>query len=563
MNAAAPDPAARRATLVVFLLACLVYGWGMGSFALVARGEPRYATAARAMLQTGDFVTPRLNGMVYLDKPPLFHWLNAASMAVLGQTPFAFRLPTMLCAALCTALVYGIARRLSGPRAATCTALVLGSCLLWFAMARHARFDMPLAATVAGGLWCCWWAAEGGPARRWWYAGAAALLALGMLIKGPNALVLVVVPFLAALALTGRLAALKHVPWAPCILLFLALAAPWYLACERANPGYLRFFFGHENAWRITREAPTRQPWWHTFAFLLAGILPWTLCAPGAVRRAWPHVRTAATAEGRFALLCLLWVAVTVAVYIPPPVKFIQYIVPAIPALALLLGPFIAGDSRGSRGALMATAVLLLIAGGGMALVGAIYLPDVGLPAGLAGVWAASLLLGGGVAFVCGLRGRPEAAVLCIAAAVILPIEIMCPSIGRAAPYVITEQPVIGAAARHATPGETLLCYSHALGRSRYSLFPPSALYYYPYAVVAVGDPVSEYDYPGNEGHVGSRWVPPEREAEALAAAPPKIGLVHAIEWPDLRRRYPRNVRLLEECRPYVIFETVPAGSSP
>ncbi|MCE5238145.1 glycosyltransferase family 39 protein [bacterium] len=544
--------AARRATLLVFLVACLVYGFGLGSFGLIARGEPRYAAVARGMLRSGDFVTPRLNGLTYLDKPPLLHWMDAASMALFGETEGAFRLPTMLCAALCTALVYGMARRVFGPREALCSTVVLGSSLLWFCMARHARFDMPLAAVITGALWCCWWASEGGRERRLGYVGAAGLLGLGMLTKGPIALVLVSVPFLLALALTRRLGALRHVPWALCLGLFLVLTVPWYWACERANPGYLAFFFGHENAWRLTRQAPVRQPWWHTIAFLLGGILPWTLCVPGVVRRAWRDLRRPGEAAGRLTLLLGLCVLTTIAVYIPPPVKFIQYIIPAVPAVALLIGRHLAGPGREGRWSLLSSGALALLFGAGVGVFGQRLFPQAGLPAGvMTPVWAGCLLVGGIVVLAAAATDRRDLACVALAAALIVPLHVTYGFVGKAPPHVITEQPVLAAAADHAAPGEALVCYGYT---------PPSALYYYPYGVMSVGDPVSEYDYPGNMGHTEGKWVPFAREAEVLTTAPAKLGLARPTYWRQVQARWPRHVRLLEECPPYVIFETVPTA---
>lgn len=547
----ASDAGRLKATFGVFLAACLVYGFGLGSFGLVARGEPRYATVAREMLATGDFVTTRIEGMVYLDKPPLLHWMNAASMAIFGNNEWAFRLPTMLFAAACTALVYWIARQVFGRREALCSALVLASCILWFVMARHARFDMPLAALVTGGLWACWWASEGGRERRGAYYAAAVIMGLGMLLKGPIIVLLVGGSYVVYLALMRRLAALQHVPWVPCVALFLVIAAPWYIACELANPGYLGFFFGHENAWRITREVPYRQPWWHTIGFLLGGIVPWSLCLPGVLRRL---KRDPLTEPGaRLALLLTLSVIATIAIYIPPPVKFVQYIVPAIPALALLIGRVVAGGDGGGRRSLIASAAVALVMAIGAGMYGASFFSDVGLPGTLAPVWAGLLALGALVGLYGAFTGRRVLATAALAAGLILPLHATYPFIGRTPPYVISEKPVIEAAIRHAQAGQPLVAYA------RSGFVPAAAFYYYPGDVISIGTFVSEFDYPGNEGHFEGKWVPHEREGEVLATPPAKVGIAKQKLWGPLQQAWPHNVRLLEVCEPYVIFETVPA----
>ncbi len=100
-------------------------------------------------------------------------------------------------------------------------------------------------------------------------------------------------------------------------------------------------------------------------------------------------------------------------------------------------------------------------------------------------MWAGCVLVGGIVVLAAAATHRRELACVALAAALIVPLHVTYGFVGQAPPHVITEQPVLAAAARHAAPGEALVCYGYT---------PPSALYYYPYGVMSVGDPVSEYD---------------------------------------------------------------------
>jgi 4-amino-4-deoxy-L-arabinose transferase-like glycosyltransferase len=537
--------------VVVFAVSCVVYGFGLGRLGLVSRDEPRYCVVAWAMVATGDFVTPRFNGAVYLDKPPLLHWMNAASFALLGKNEFAARLPTMLTAALCTALVYAMARYAFGHRQGLLAAAVLASCGVWFGMARYVRFDTPLALAVTAAAWWAWLASEKGPEGRHYYVLATVAAALGILVKGPIALVIAGGAFAIYLALVRRLRLLAQVPWVPVLLVMALIVVPWFAACERANPGSTAFFLGHENLWRITRKviAPGQQPWWHVIVFLVGGVIPWTICVPGAV---WQGVREARGEDSparRLSILLLVWVAVTVLVYIPPPVKFFQYIIPAIPALALLTARHVAGP--GARWSLLVLGVLLAAAGVGVPLFAPRFLALCGLPTvPFIPVATALGLLAGGAVIWSTLRGRRGVAVAAAAVWTIGLLHLASYVAKDCNPYYVSDRVPLLTAARYARHGETLVCYGYT---------PCASVFYYPYRVTTVGYFVPEYDYPGNEGRLDGLYYPYE-EAEAVFSRPPAmVGIVRSREWAELQARVPNHVQLLERCEPYVIFRTVPS----
>jgi len=358
--------------------------------------------------------------------------------------------------------------------------------------------------------------------------------------------------FVVYLAIVRRLRSLLGVPWLPVIAVLTLLVIPWFAACERANPGATEFFLGGRNVWRLTREvaAPQQQPWWHTLMFLAGGVLPWSLCLPGALWQGAREGRGEDSPARRFSVLLLVWVAVTVVMYMPPPVKFFQYVMPAVPAVALLIGRHLAGVNARGRGSLLAVGAFTVLLGVGVCVFGERLLAGIGVPAApLVPAWVAPALAGGLTAILAAGRGRRTLGVAAIALAVVAPLHVADFAVRDAYPHVVTDKPVILAAAARARPGETLVCYGYT---------PSAAMFYFPGPVITVGYPVPEYVFPGNDGHLDGVYYPWER-AEAVFARPPSmIGLARSRDWADLQARARRRVRLMERCEPYVIFRTIP-----
>jgi len=268
----------------VFLAALAVLGFRLGAVPLMEPDEARYAAVGQTMWGTQDFVTPRVNGFVYLDKPPLLHWLTALSIGAFGPREFAVRLGSLVAAAAGVALVFAFGRQASGQSAGLISALVLAASVLWFAVGRVIRYDMLLTVCLTATVWWGWLGSERGRDGRRYYVYAAAAAGLGVLVKGPVALALPMLILLPYLALTRRLRALLEVPWVAVLALLAAIVVPWFALCEHANPGAARFFLLHENVARVKGEIDEshHQPWWYLGPVLLGACLPWTLLLPGA-----------------------------------------------------------------------------------------------------------------------------------------------------------------------------------------------------------------------------------------------------------------------------------------
>jgi 4-amino-4-deoxy-L-arabinose transferase-like glycosyltransferase len=383
--------------------------------------EGRYGEIPREMLATGDWITPRLNGVLYFEKPPLYYWSVAASMSVLGPTELAVRLPGKLSAAGMVLLAAAFARRRYGARTGLLAGLVLASSLLVVALARIAIIDPMLSLAMSGAAFAFSGFAEAdgdgdrNRARRALY-GFHVACAAAVLLKGLIGVVLPGGAIVFWTVWTGRWRTLARVFSPGPLLVFLALAVPWHAAMARRHPDFLQFYFVHEHFDRFAKTEHKRTgPLVYFVPVLLAGFLPWTAFL-GRWKETWPGLSRAAwrarATEG------FLWIfsGLVFAFFSVSRSKLIPYVLPIWPALAVLLALGIErARARGAsfRGERIATGVLFgaLLSAGAAYGFGAGYLQRFGAQA--AGACALLALFGGFVLNVSPrLTPRAEAASL-------------------------------------------------------------------------------------------------------------------------------------------------------
>jgi 4-amino-4-deoxy-L-arabinose transferase-like glycosyltransferase len=340
-----------------FLLAgfCgFLFFYGLASFGLIGADEPRYAQVAREMLAGHDWITPTLGGRPWLEKPPLYYWQAMLAYSVFGVCDWAARLPSAIDAAFMMIAIYLFFRRFrSGTELDAALMTVSAAGIIGFA--RAASMDMALAAsfTVALLAWYAWH--ESGTGAYLWLAYA--FLALGMLAKGP------VAPFLAAAVIAifaiakGDYGMLRRTLSIPGILLFCAIALPWYIAVQLRNPDFFHDFILQHNLERFsTNLYHHREPFWYYIPVLLLALLPWTVFAVAAVAetiRAWwserrEMLKSENKKEDTLNIFLLIWLLVPVVFFSISQSKLPGYILPALPAGTLLLAEYVrrhvAGD---------------------------------------------------------------------------------------------------------------------------------------------------------------------------------------------------------------------------
>jgi len=320
-----------------------LFFFGLAYFGLIGADEPRYAQVAREMLARHDWITPTLGGKPWLEKPVLYYWQAMLAYAIFGVSDWAARLPSAANATLMVAAVYAFLRRFR-PGLELDGALMLASTAGVIGFARAASMDMPLAAmfTVSLLAWVAWH--ETGSRR--WLALFYIFLAFATLAKGP------VAPFLAGLILVlfawsqGEFRLLRETLWAPGILLFCAVALPWYVAVQLRNPQFFREFILQHNLERFgTNLYHHEEPFWYYLPVGMLGLLPWTVFVLAAlvesVRLGLAKSRTWLAQEGSFAAFFTIWLLAPAVFFSASQSKLPGYILPALPAGALLLGEYL------------------------------------------------------------------------------------------------------------------------------------------------------------------------------------------------------------------------------
>jgi 4-amino-4-deoxy-L-arabinose transferase-like glycosyltransferase len=329
------------ATAGVALLFYVCFFGHLGALGFVGPDEPRYASIARAMAETHDWITPRLNGQPWIEKPVLYYWAAGVAFRLFGVSEFAARLPSALAAAFATLVIAWAARRYYGRGTALLTLLLMPTTVGMFGFARAATPDMLFSAwltaamvAAAGLLW------GGGLSPRALLGlriGFGVFLGAAALAKGPAALVLAggSVALWTLASRRWREALSLFDPFA--ILFFFAVALPWYVLCALRNPDFLRIFFLAHNFERyLTPVFHHQQPVWYFAGILTLGLVPWSvlllLGGRDAVRN-WREWLAANSPE----LFVACWAVFPFLFFSFSKSKLPGYILPAIPPMLLLI----------------------------------------------------------------------------------------------------------------------------------------------------------------------------------------------------------------------------------
>jgi 4-amino-4-deoxy-L-arabinose transferase-like glycosyltransferase len=328
-----------RSLLVLLVLPALLL-YPCLRFHLLEPDEGRYAEIAREMLLRGDWVVPHLQGEPYLDKPPLFYWLVVASYSLFGVHDWAARIVPALAVHATILVTYLFGLRLLGERAAFRGALLLSLTPGLMGMGRLLILDGLLTLWVTLGLFAGLAALQAHPRWRVGFWVCALVCGLGVLTKGPVAVLLVVPPLLLHCWLTTGVVRVSKRDVITFAALVLAINLPWYVAVSIRRPEFGAYFFVQHNLQRFLAPFDHLEPVWYYAPVLLGGLLPGTLLA-------WPFARwllfgDADAARGRSPELgfCLLAGGWCVLFFSLSGSKLPTYILPAFPFLALALGNY-------------------------------------------------------------------------------------------------------------------------------------------------------------------------------------------------------------------------------
>ena len=322
----------------------LTFFLSLGGLPLVGPDEPRYAEIGREMWASSDWITPRMNGYLWLEKPIWLYWWQAASYHLFGVGEFAARFPSAVAALLCVVfLAWGVGR-LVAPRWGLLSGAVLATSGFWLGMARSATTDMGLACWIGVAVLAAHLATHAaGRARAGFWLLFAFGLGVSMLAKGLIGVLLICAivglhrllmkkPVVASMRRNAALLGLGA-------LVFAATIAVWYVPVTLVNGMTFinEFFVNHHFKRFFTNKYHHLQPAYFYPFVAFVGVLPWSFFLPGAVARL-RRLAARDSASGELLLLAWVWAIVPIAFFSLSKSKLPAYILPSFPALAILIG---------------------------------------------------------------------------------------------------------------------------------------------------------------------------------------------------------------------------------
>jgi len=322
--------------MAILVLLCLALFFSLlGDRPLWDIDEGMHAHTSKVMVETGDWVTPTMNGENFYDKTPLFNWLAAIAFLVFGFTEFAARLPAAVLGMATVLATYILGSKMFDRRVGLLGGVILATSLEFLVMSRVVVHDITLAFTVTLSLLFFWFAFEDEDRRNvylfWFYVSCG----FAVLAKGPLGLVLVGLVVGPWLVLRRRLSFVKEMGLWWGTIVFLAVAAPWYVLIMRANADFGVYFFIQQNFMNFASAESRHPEAWHFYLpIVIGGFFPWTAFLPMTVGhglRIWSE-------DDRGRLLYLgLWCGMMMLFFSVASSKLPSYILPMFPALALLV----------------------------------------------------------------------------------------------------------------------------------------------------------------------------------------------------------------------------------
>ncbi|MDR1665602.1 MAG: phospholipid carrier-dependent glycosyltransferase, partial [Puniceicoccales bacterium] len=308
----------------------------LGTRPLAVPDEGRYAEIPREMNATGNWGVPHLNGVPYLEKPPLMYWLNALAQKWGGRSFFFCRLVNALFGVGTGILLYLFGRRL-GAGVGEWSALIFSTSLLGFGMSQMLTLDMGLTFFTTATLFLLLEAAlseEAAPRRRY-FMGAGLAAAGAVMTKGLVGFIFPLLIWVPWLILSGRLGRLKDKWWWRGLGLTLCLLIPWHMWILHRYPGFAKFYFWHEHFERYLTPAHHRSKFlfFIPLSFLM-GFFPWILFLP----RAWYRFSITHSPARERLRYATVWMGGVVLFFTFSNSQLIPYVLPAIPPAALWVG---------------------------------------------------------------------------------------------------------------------------------------------------------------------------------------------------------------------------------
>ena len=303
----------------------------LGNVPLLDPDEPVYAQTAIEMLANNDFISPRIYGDFWYDKPPMYYWLVAGMIKIFGQGELAARLPSAIFAIITVLVIYCIGKSIVSRRAAFFGSLILATSFEFFYLGKAAVTDVTLTCFFSVALLAY---------LKNKYYFMYLFMGLAVLTKGPIGIVLPAMIIGIHLLLIGQIRKLLQMKLCRGLVIVLVIFAPWYaMMYQLHGMDFINTFLGFHNITRFLQpEHASGSNWYYYIPVLLIGFFPWSMYLIQAIKTG---IENRSTEEGNTLLFLISWGMSVFIFFSISQTKLISYILPMYPAIALLVGWYI------------------------------------------------------------------------------------------------------------------------------------------------------------------------------------------------------------------------------
>ncbi len=327
----------RRSGLLLVVACAATLFFRLGSFPLLDDpNEGQYAEVAREMVESGEWLSPQLDYVLFLNKPPLTYWLLGASYRLFGVSELAARVPSAACALLIVLLVVWLGNLLFDPATGVRAGLILATTAGFFVESHLVRPDLELCLGITASFVALAYVfREGGRPRTLVLVALQSALAFGLLAKGMVALLVPALVALPLLVFSRRWSLARELLRPRAWWWFAVLVVPWHLVMSLRHSGFAWDYIVNQHLLFFFDKKEPRDslpiPLWAFWAAFAGRMFPWTFFLPLAVRNAWRARRDFGNR------LALLWASAVLLFFSIATARLEHYSIPALPALALLL----------------------------------------------------------------------------------------------------------------------------------------------------------------------------------------------------------------------------------